>query len=196
MSGSASAHRADRAAQAARCLPPDDWLDALDELVVSGLTDANQTIAVAESLTGGAVSGRLTDVPGAAAVLRGGVVAYATELKAELLGVDAELLDVEGAVHPEVARQMADGVRVRLGADLGAATTGVAGPSPQDGRPPGTLHVAVAWEGGAWVRSTLLVGPRTAVRQASVGLVLALVIGAIERSAARALAEQPGAAAR
>lgn len=196
MSRSTAADRALATTRAARGLPPEHWLDALAERVVSGLTDADQTIAVAESLTGGAVSGRLTDVPGAAAVLRGGVVAYATELKAELLGVDPELLAVEGAVHPEVARQMADGVRVRLGADLGAATTGVAGPSPQDGRPPGTLHVAVAWEGGGWMRSTLLVGPRTAVRHASVGLVLALVIGAIECSTAHALTEQPGAAVR
>jgi nicotinamide-nucleotide amidase len=182
--------------QAGRGLPPEHWLDALAERVVSGLTSAERTIAVAESLTGGAVSGRLTDVPGAAAVLRGGVVAYATELKAELLGVDAALLASVGAVHPQVAREMAEGVRRRLGADIGAATTGVAGPSSQDGRPPGTLHVAVAWDGGSWVRSTMLAGTRTAVRQASTGLVLALVIGAIERGTADAVAEQPGASPR
>ena len=66
-------------------------------------------------------------------VVRGGVVAYATELKAQLLGVDAELLAASGPIHPDVAKQMAAGVRERLGADLGIATTGVAGPDPQDG---------------------------------------------------------------
>lgn len=159
---------------------PAHWLDELAQRVVSALTESELTIAVAESLTGGAVTACLTDVPGTAAVLRGGVVAYATDLKAQLLGVDEHLLDAEGAVHPEVARQMAEGARRRLGADVGAATTGVAGPSSQDGRPPGTLHVAVAWEGGSSVRSTLLAGPRTAVREAATGIALALVLGAVD----------------
>jgi nicotinamide-nucleotide amidase len=167
-----------------RGLPPAHWLDALAERVVTRLKEVDRTIAVAESLTGGAVTGRITDVPGAAAVLRGGIVAYATDLKAQLLGVAPALLAAEGAVHPAVARQMAHGARLRLGADLGAATTGVAGPSWQDGRPPGTVHVAVAWDGGSSVRSTLLAGPRSAVRQAATGLVLALVIGALEAEAA------------
>ena len=77
-------------------------------------------------------------------MLRGGVVAYATDLKAALLDVDPALLDAAGPVHPDVAAQMARGVRSRLGADLGLATTGVAGPDPQDGHPPGEVHVAVA----------------------------------------------------
>lgn len=88
------------------------------------------TLAVAESLTGGAVCARLVDVPGASRVLRGGVTAYATDLKASLLGVDDELLAARGAVDPDVAAAMAAGVRERLGADVGLATTGVAGPDP------------------------------------------------------------------
>lgn len=179
-----------------RGLPPAYWLDALAERVITALQEADRTIAVAESLTGGAVSSRLTDVPGAAAVLRGGVVAYATELKAQLLDVDPALLASEGAVHPQVAREMADGVRTRLGADIGAATTGVAGPAPQDGRPPGTLHVAVAWDGGSYVRSTFLAGHRSAVRRAATGLVLALVIQAIDTTAGAPTAEQGRSAAR
>ena len=101
------------------------------------------TVAVAESLTGGRVAAALTAVPGASAVLRGSVTAYATDLKARVLGVDSNLLDRVGAVDGEVARQMAIGVRRLCGADVGIATTGVAGPSEQDGKPVGTVYVAV-----------------------------------------------------
>lgn len=104
---------------------------------------ARLTVAVAESLTGGRVAAALTAVPGASNVLRGSVTAYATDLKARVLGVDAGLLDRVGAVDGEVARQMALGVRKVCGADLGVATTGVAGPAEQDGKPVGTVYVAV-----------------------------------------------------
>ena len=116
--------------------------------IVALLTDAGRTVAVAESLTGGLVVATLVSVPGASAVVRGGVVAYATDVKARLLGVDRGLLDLEGAVHPEVAREMALGVVSLVGADYGVATTGVAGPDPADGRPVGEVHVAVAAAGG------------------------------------------------
>ncbi|MGW2094357.1 CinA family protein [Promicromonospora sukumoe] len=102
------------------------------------------TIGVAESLTGGLVTATLVSVPGASKVLRGGVVAYATDLKAGLLGVDADLLAERGAVDEAVAAQMADGVRRATGADVGLATTGVAGPDPQDGHAPGVVFVAVS----------------------------------------------------
>ena len=113
---------------------------------VAALRSAGLTVAAAESLTAGQVSARLADVPGASTVLRGGVVSYATEVKASVLGVDAALLAASGPVHPEVARQMARGVRVLLGADVGVATTGVAGPGPQDGHAAGTVFVALTWE--------------------------------------------------
>jgi len=131
-------------------------------------------VAVAESLTGGLVSATLVDVPGASAVLRGAVVAYSTDLKATLLGVDPVLLEQRGAVDPDVARAMAIGVRARLGADVGLATTGVAGPDPQDGHPPGTVHVAVSTPDGTHVRSLRLAGDRAAVRALSADAVLAL----------------------
>ncbi|WP_275003847.1 CinA family protein [Promicromonospora iranensis] len=102
------------------------------------------TIGVAESLTGGLVTAALVSVPGASRVLRGGVVAYATDLKAGLLGVDADLLAERGAVDEAVAAQMAAGVRTVTGADVGLATTGVAGPDPQDGQEPGVVFVAVS----------------------------------------------------
>ena len=137
------------------------------------------SLGVAESLTGGLVSAALVDVPGASAVLRGGVVAYATDLKGTLLGVDAALLASRGAVDPDVARAMAAGARERLGADVGLATTGVAGPDPQDGQPPGTVHVAVCTPTGTQVRSLRLVGDRARVRALSVDAVLALGLDAV-----------------
>lgn len=128
--------------------PTRETAEALAREAVALLTGAGRTVAVAESLTGGLVMSSLVSVPGASAVVRGGVVAYATDLKARLLGVDRGLLDLEGAVHPEVAREMALGVVDLVGADYGVATTGVAGPDPQDGRPVGEAHVAVAASGG------------------------------------------------
>lgn len=111
------------------------------------LRAAGQTLAVAESLTGGLVAAEITAVPGASQAFRGSVTAYATVLKHEVLGVDASLLERNGAVDPTVAAQMAEGVRTVLGADWGLATTGVAGPDMQDGKPVGTVYVAVAGPG-------------------------------------------------
>jgi nicotinamide-nucleotide amidase len=101
--------------------------------VIRLLTLSGETVAAAESLTGGLVAAALTDVPGASNAFRGGVVAYATELKAQLLGVDVGILKKHGPVYAPVAAAMAEGVRNRLGATIGVSTTGVAGPGPQDG---------------------------------------------------------------
>lgn len=146
--------------------------DVLELLKASG-----RTLAVAESLTGGLLTDAFVQVPGASAVLLGGVVSYATRLKHEVLGVDAALLEDEGPVHPEVARQMADGVRRALAmdgriADVGVATTGVAGPDPQGGRPPGTVYVAVAIGTRRIAAAGRFPGDRAAVRAAAVGLAL------------------------
>ena len=140
------------------------------------------SLGVAESLTGGLVSAALVDVPGASTVLRGAVVAYATDLKGALLDVDRALLAARGAVDPDVARAMAAGARRRLGADVGLASTGVAGPDPQDGHPPGTVHVAVATPEGTLVESLQLVGSRAAVRAQTVDAVLALGVEFVRRS--------------
>ena len=122
------------------------------------------TIAVAESLTGGLLVAELVSVPGASAVLRGGVVAYATELKNTLLGVDADLLAASGPIHPDVARGMAEGVRSRLGADVGIATTGVAGPDPQDGHAPGEVWLGFANGESVTAVGLALGGDRAAIR--------------------------------
>ncbi len=144
--------------------------------VLEALARRGWTIAVAESLTGGLVVSTLVDVPGASAVVRGGVVAYATEIKHTLLDVDATLLAREGAVHPDVAREMAEGVRRRLGADVGLATTGVAGPDPQDGRTVGTVFIAVATPDGGRVEELSLEGGRARIRAQAAEAALRLAL--------------------
>jgi nicotinamide-nucleotide amidase len=141
--------------------------DVAAELVELLLT-AGSTLATAESLTGGLVGAAITAVPGCSAVYRGGVVSYATELKAQLLDVDQALLDEVGAVDPKVARAMADGAARRLGADYAVATTGVAGPSAQDGKPPGTVFVGVCGpQGCVWFDASVDVdGPTPLSREA------------------------------
>lgn len=137
--------------------------------LIERLVELGWTVAVAESLTGGLVVSSLVDVPGASRVVRGGVVAYATDLKHSVLGVDAALLEAHGAVHPRVARQMAHGVRDVLGIDgaaaqVGIATTGVAGPDEQDGQPVGTVHIAVSTPLGTRVDSLVIAGDRDRIR--------------------------------
>ncbi|WP_345523030.1 CinA family protein [Nocardioides conyzicola] len=105
---------------------------------------AGQTVATAESLTGGRLAALFTDVPGASDVYVGGVVTYATELKASLLGVSARIIAEHGVVSSECAQAMAAGVRALTGATYGVSTTGVAGPSEQEGKPPGTVFVGIA----------------------------------------------------
>jgi nicotinamide-nucleotide amidase len=145
--------------------------------VLGLLTQTGQTLATAESLTGGLVAAALTDVPGASSVFRGGIVAYATELKARLLGVDALMLKEHGPVYAPVAAAMAEGVRKRLQATVGVATTGVAGPDPQNGHPPGTVHIAVSLADDTVVRTIALPGNRDEVRRLTVERVLGLLLG-------------------
>jgi nicotinamide-nucleotide amidase len=158
--------------------------DSAAASIVAELTARSETVAVAESLTGGLVVARLVDVAGASLVVRGGVVAYAADLKASLLGVDPALLARVGTVDAEVAEQMAVGVRERLGATWGLATTGVAGPGPQEGHPAGTAYVAIARAGAdCAVRRLDLPGDRTEVREATVTAVLELLAARLRSSA-------------
>jgi nicotinamide-nucleotide amidase len=143
--------------------------------LVARLRRLGQTVATAESLTAGLVAAELTSVPGSSAVLRGGLIVYATELKAELAGVDRQLLAEHGAVHPDVAAQLAEGARERCGATWGLGLTGVAGPDPQDGVQPGTVYIAVAGPPGVEVRRLGLSGDRRDVRTGSVAAVLELL---------------------
>jgi len=141
--------------------------------VIETLIERRLTIAVAESLTGGLLVAELIKTPGASAVVRGGIVAYDTRLKHSLLGVDAGLLALHGPVHPDVARQMAAGVRAALTvddlpADIGISTTGVAGPDPQGGVAVGTVFVAIALGVDIHVIKLSLDGDREAIRSAVV----------------------------
>jgi nicotinamide-nucleotide amidase len=134
-----------------------------------------QTVAVAESLTGGLLAARLTETPGASASFRGGLVVYATDLKASLAGVPAPLLEAHGPVSPDVAGALASGVRHRLGATYGLAVTGVAGPDPQDGAPAGTVYVALAAPGHGEVHRLTLSGDRAEIRAAAVDATVTLL---------------------
>lgn len=152
--------------------------------VLAALGRRGWTLGVAESLTGGALCASLVAVPGASAVLRGGIVAYATPVKHTLLGVDDDLLARHGPVHPEVARQMAAGVRRAVAAagaaaDVGVSTTGIAGPDSPDGQPVGTVCVGVSTPDGDRADSFLFVGDRDEIRAQSVAAALAAVLGAL-----------------
>jgi nicotinamide-nucleotide amidase len=151
-----------------------DGLEAAVEQLVGLLQERRVTLATAESLTGGMVGAVLTDVPGVSAVYRGGVVVYATDLKAKLAGVPDDLLAAVGPVHPDTAAALARGVRERLEADYGLATTGVAGPDPQAGIEAGTVYVAAAGPDSVQVRKLQLSGDRATVRRETVQAVLEL----------------------
>jgi nicotinamide-nucleotide amidase len=148
---------------------------ALD--VIDALRGTGQTVATAESLTGGLLCATLVDVPGASDVLRGGVIAYLAETKSDVLGVDAALIERVGTVHAEVAAAMAEGAIRVLGSTWGVSTTGVAGPEPSEGKPVGTVHVAVAGPGGVETRDLSLHGDRRLVREQAVDAALSLLIG-------------------
>jgi nicotinamide-nucleotide amidase len=132
------------------------------------LVDRGQTLAVAESLTGGLLAATIVEIAGVSSVFRGGLVLYATDLKASLGGVPGDLLEERGPVDADVAVAMARGARERCGADWGVATTGVAGPQPQGRQPVGRVYVAVAGRDSAEVRRLDLEGNREAIRDGTV----------------------------
>jgi len=138
--------------------------DTMESVVLRMLGDRGWTFGVAESVTGGLVGGRLTNVPGSSSVFRGGIISYASDVKFSLLGVDKGPV-----VSEEAAAQMAAGARRVLGCDVALALTGVAGPEEQDGRPVGTLCVAATFPDGSTVTTTAtLPGVRDQMRQMSV----------------------------
>jgi nicotinamide-nucleotide amidase len=155
---------------------------ATPEAVLAALRAAGATVAVAESLTGGLLTAALTEPPGASNAVRGGLVVYATDLKASLAGVPSPLLDAEGPVSPDVAAALAAGARDRLGATYGLGLTGVAGPDPQGDRPVGTVYVGVAGPGGGRVQHLTLSGDRARIRAGSVTAAMDLLLSALRRS--------------
>ena len=138
---------------------------SLEGVVLELLKERGLTLGSAESCTGGLVAKRMTDLPGSSAVFRGGVVSYATEVKHTVLGVPQEILDEHGAVSEPTARAMAEGARRVLGCDLAIATTGVAGPDPDErGNPVGLVFIALAAPEGTWVRKVQMSFGRARVR--------------------------------
>ncbi|GAA0992017.1 CinA family protein [Subtercola frigoramans] len=145
----------------------------LTAALIAELTRRGETVAVAESLTGGLLVAELIRPAGASNVVLGGVVAYNTAIKASVLGVDANLLRTQGPVHPEVAEQMAEGVRYALAVDgsaasIGISTTGVAGPGPADGHPEGTVFVGLSLGDKTWSVALHLDGGRDRIRAGAV----------------------------
>lgn len=156
--------------------------EVLGATVHAELVDRGQTLATAESITGGALADLLTAAPGASEVFLGGVVSYATELKVALLGVREATVEEHGVVSAECAAEMAAGVRERAGTDWGLSTTGVAGPSTQEGKPVGLVFVGVAGPDGTTTQELHLDGDRAQIRaaaceEAAVALVRALGVG-------------------
>jgi nicotinamide-nucleotide amidase len=137
------------------------------------LQAAGSTVSTAESLTGGRLAVRLTDVPGVSATFVGGAVTYATALKISMLGVSEEVVERHGVISAECAEAMAQGVRVLTGATYGLSTTGVAGPDPQEGRPAGTVYVGLAGPGFVTSERLELSGGRTEIQEATCEAVLA-----------------------
>lgn len=149
--------------------------------LVELLTVRGQTVATAESLTGGLLCAALVDVPGASVVVRGAVVAYAAEAKTRVLGVPAQVVAEHGTVSAETAVAMAARGREMFGADWGVATTGVAGPDPSEGLPAGRAHVAVAGPPDRVVDAVLdLDGDRAAVRAGTVEAALVLLLSEVD----------------
>ena len=136
----------------------------LPEVVLALLRDRGQTVATAESFTGGMLAAALTGVPGASTAFRGGLVPYATDLKVSLLGVPPATVSEHGAVSAETATALAERVRETAGATWGLSTTGVAGPDEQEGQPVGSVHLAVSGPDGTSVLSRRLPGDRDRVR--------------------------------
>ncbi|WP_174188369.1 CinA family protein [Nocardia barduliensis] len=132
--------------------------------LVRALVTVRQTVATAESLTAGLLAATIAGVPGASAVLRGGLVVYATDLKHSLAGVEAETLATEGPVAASTAEQLAVGARTRCRADWGVGLTGVAGPDSQDGHPVGTVFLGLAGPGHTEVMRLKLSGDRWTIR--------------------------------
>jgi len=141
--------------------------------VVEALSARKETIAIAESLTGGALSSALTDVPGTSHVYVGSIIAYSVDIKSRELGVKKSTLENEGVVSEAVALEMADGIRSKFASTWAVSTTGVAGPGPSHGIPSGTVWIAIIGPGHRETIALALDGDRDAVRRGAVESALA-----------------------
>ena len=136
-------------------------VECIEESVIKLLREKNMTFSAAESCTGGELAKRFTDMPGASAFFKGGVVTYTNEAKAKLLGIDPALIEEKGAVSYEVAKAMAENVRALLGTDIGVGVTGLAGPDGDGVHEVGTVFVSLAVEGETFVKELHMGAMRT-----------------------------------
>ena len=150
-------------------------VESLEEAVSNLLKQEGLTLAAAESCTGGMLSGRITDLPGASQIFKGSVCAYANEVKTDVLSVPRALLEEHGAVSEPVARAMAENVRVMMRADIGVSVTGVAGPASSDQKPVGMVCFAIASAKGTTAYTYNLGNGRYRIRVSSVNRALDLV---------------------
>lgn len=151
--------------------------------LIQMLMDRNASMSTAESLTGGRLCARLIDVPGASAVVAGGIIAYAADAKTELLGVEESCIGSDGTVSEVVARQMAMGGRRRFGTTWSVSTTGNAGPDASDDKPVGRVHIAVAGPDSTAHRMLDLYGGRDAIRSATVDQCMRLLTAKLGNNA-------------
>ena len=157
--------------------------ETLAEVLGAALRSSGQTVATAESCTGGLIAKRLTDVPGSSAYVVGGVVAYANAVKVSLLGVESQAIDAHGAVSEVVAGQMAAGARARLGADWGLSATGVAGPgggTPE--KPVGLVWVGLAGPEGVRTRALQRPGDRANIRDGTAKILMHWLLNEVRGS--------------
>ena len=149
--------------------------------VIAALRDNSLTVAACESLTGGMICSTLVDVPGASAVVRGGLVTYQTDTKTVLAGVPAGLIAEKGVVSAEVARAMAEGVRLRLGVDIAVSATGMASPGASDEPPAGTVYIGLSTMNDTEALPLHLTGSRQEIRRQSVEAALQPILSAVNQ---------------
>lgn len=155
----------------------EDTIRDFSEAAGQWLLSRGATIACAESCTGGLLTSVLTDVSGSSSYVKGSIVSYSNAVKEQLVGVRAETLATQGAVSPETAREMAEGVRERIGTDFGIGITGIAGPDlGQTEQPTGLVYIAVAGSHGTAVRENHFQGSRHAIKLRSVATALRMLV--------------------
>lgn len=155
-------------------------IDMIEKKIGELLKAKGLTVATAESCTGGLLASRLTDVSGSSAYVKGGVLAYCNEIKRDILHVEAETLEKFGAVSSQTAFEMATNVRKIFSASIGLSTTGVAGPSTNEGKPVGLVYVAVVGENFSEVAECHFSGTRTEIKSKAVEAVLKLLAGHLQ----------------
>lgn len=156
-------------------------MNDLARTAIAALQEQGLTVATCESLTGGLICATLVDVPGASAVVRGGLITYQTDTKTLLAGVPAALIAAKGVVSAEVAQAMAEGTRTRLGVDIAVSATGMASPGSPEDPPAGTVFVGVSTAEGAQAIPLTLTGDRQSIRRQTVEHALNAILTAIRK---------------